>query len=116
MYGTPLTAAAREAQIDFQQECGRYIWLNYSRKLEETSKANPALFKEIEGSLQSYTESEQGFDLNFSAGEKLTILSNDYRQYSSVACALMAILAIEQSFLFEDENLAPLDNQAITYL
>jgi hypothetical protein len=115
MYGTPLNTEARNARIEFQKNYIKHLWLNYSKQLEDLNVPNAVLFKEVEASLIRYSTKDESVEVFFSNGQKINIDNNDLRQYSSVAYALRAILAVDQEFLFKNEKLAPLNQAAITY-
>ena len=61
----------------------------------------------------SYYEDELGIHLSFPDQHKVFIAARDFRQYSTVAYALRAILSVQQSFLFESETLASLNEEVM---
>ncbi|MFK8008691.1 MAG: CRTAC1 family protein [Saprospiraceae bacterium] len=117
LYGTPLSFEARNKRIEFQKNYVKTLWLNYSRIYENRSKKmnDLVLFKEIEKEYFSYKEDDSGIHLSFQNGHQVFITARDYRQYSSVAYALRAILAVKQSFLFKTEKLASLNDKTMAY-
>ena len=115
MYGTALDAEARNARIEFQQRFIRHIWQEYSRGMKGKAGQNPQLFKQIESQLLTYKKETDHFKLFFANEKILEIDQEDLRQYGSVAYSLRAILAVQQSFLFEEEDLLPLTKEGITY-
>lgn len=117
MYGTPLSFEARDKRIAFQKRYVKTLWLAYTKKINSHSDEQDqlAIFKEIEQNYFTYTEDDRGIHLTFSDNQTVFIAARDYRQYSTVAYALRAILSVHQSFLFESETLAPLDEEVMTY-
>lgn len=112
LYGTPLCFEARNKRIEFQQSFVEIIWLDFTaakkNKLEEQSDL--ALFETIESKHFTFREDESGVTLQFDKGKQINITNRDFRQYSSVAYALRAILAVQQIYLFKTEKLARLDD------
>ncbi len=117
LYGTPLNFEARNERIEFQRAYVKTLWLNYSRAFNSRKgEINELdLFKEKEKKYFSYQENESGIHLSFQNGHKVSITARDFRQYSSIAYALRAILSVQQSFLFETEKLAPLNDEVMAY-
>ncbi len=117
MYGTPLSFQARDKRIAFQKKYVRTLWLDYTKTINSRSGALDQLtiFKEIEQKYFSYSEDELGIHLSFSDHPKVFVAARDYQQYSSVAYSLRAILSVQQSFLFESETLAYLNDEVMTY-
>ncbi len=116
LYGTPLTFEARTARINFQQALVQHIWMAYTKAKE----ANPAgeelsLFKTVAAQQLAFQEDEKGVELFLAGGQKVQITARDYRQYSSVAYAYRAILAVQQSCMMADQNLAPLEGKTLEY-
>lgn len=116
IYGTPLSFGARNKRIEFQKNYVKTLWLDYTRTLNE-GNAEPGLelFKKIESKYFIYDENSEGINLKFNNDYTLFLEERDYRQYSSVAYALRAILAVQQSFIFESETLASLNDETLDY-
>ncbi|MDF1697427.1 MAG: CRTAC1 family protein [Saprospiraceae bacterium] len=117
LFGTPLSFEARDKRIAFQKNYVKTLWLDYTRTVNSRSGDvdQLAIFKEIEQKYFSYNEDELGIQLSFPDQHKVFIAARDFRQYSTVAYALRAILSVQQSFLFESETLAPLNDEVMTY-
>ncbi|MEM9549047.1 MAG: CRTAC1 family protein [Bacteroidota bacterium] len=117
MYGTPLSFEARDKRITFQKEYVKTLWLDYTKTVNNRSGEldQLAIFKEIEQKYFSYYEDELGIHLSFPEDHQVFVAARDYRQYSTVAYALRAILSVQQSFIFESETLAPLNEEVMTY-
>ena len=117
MYGTPLSFEARDKRIAFQKKYVRTLWLDFTKTVNSRSGAldQLAIFKEIEQKYFTYYEDELGIHLSFPDQHKVFVAARDFRQYSTVAYALRAILSVQQSFMFESETLAPLDDEVMTY-
>ena len=117
MYGTPLSFEARDERIAFQKKYVKTLWLDYTATINSRSDSpnQMAIFKEIEQKYFNYYEDESGIHLTFPDQKNVFIAARDFRQYSTVAYALRAILSVQQSFLFESETLAPLDDELMAY-
>ena len=117
IYGTPLSFEARNKRIEFQKAFVKTVWLDYTKTVNKRSNntAKLALFKEVLQKYFSFQEKEDGIHLQFNSDQKVFISARDYRQYSTVAYALRAILAVQQSFIFESETLAPLEDEMMAY-
>jgi len=117
MYGTPLSFEARDKRIAFQKKYVRNLWLDFTKMVNNRSGKldQLAMFKEIEQRYFSYYEDKRGVHLSFPDQHKVFVAARDYRQYSTIAYALRAILSVQQSFLFESEKLAPLNDEVMAY-
>ena len=117
IYGTPLSFEARNKRIEFQKTYVKTLWLDYTKALNGHSGEvdQLALFKEIERKFFSHAPKDAGINLYFPDNQEVFISDRDFRQYSSVAYAFRAILSVQQSFLFESETLASLDEEIMTY-
>ena len=115
VYGTPLSVEAREKRINFQQNLVEQIWLDYSHLIEKQAiqQNNLEGFQQFVYSFLKYKQGD-GIKVYFKNGKEVHITARDYRQYSSVAYALRAILSIQQSYLFKAETLVKLDEAQIT--
>ncbi len=119
MYGTPLTTAARYKKIDLQKGLILNIWqqasaqasLSTEKKVSLTS-LTPVLRKQL-----PYSQLDNGdWQINL-RNKTLIITKRDKDQYSSVAYALRAILAVQQDLLLKpDKNLLPLTEESIAEL
>ena len=117
MFGTPLSVEARNKRMEFQQSLVEEIWLDYTNLLKNQSNITDslALFQQIEASYFKQEEEVNQLQLYFKSGKKIGINARDYRQYSSIAYALRAILSVQQSYLFKAEKLAPLQKEVLQY-
>jgi len=117
LYGTPLSFEARDKRIAFQKKYVKTLWTDYTKTINSRFRVPDqlAIFKEIEQKHFSYYEDELGIHLSFPDQHKVFVAARDYRQYSSVAYALRAILSVQQSNLFESETLAPLNDEVMSY-
>ena len=117
IYGTPLSFSARNKRIDFQKKYVKNLWLDYTKAVASNGKNvnQLELFKQIEKKYFKYQTDDSGIQLSYSNGHQVFIPQRDYRQYSSVAYAFRAIIAVQQSFLFETESLASLEPAVMNY-
>lgn len=107
MYGTPLTEEARFAKVELQKGLLGRLWAAAS----ETAAAHgatdldaPALQPFVDGALR-FAASESGdWTLRTAHGETLIVAERDKRQYSNVAYALRAILAVQQEALLDPRS------------
>jgi enediyne biosynthesis protein E4 len=112
VFGTPLNFEARNKRIEFQQSLAEKIWLDYTG----LSKGTPGgldLFRQATAKYLKYEETDEGINVVFANGKKTAVDARDYRQYSTVAYALRAILSVQQSYLFEPETLTPLSDSVV---
>ena len=119
MYGTPLTAEARFKKIDLQKSLILDIWQRASSQASQNAE-NDISIKTLTPILQKqlpYSELGNGdWQINLE-NNTLTIAKRDKRQYSSVAYALRAILAVQQDLLLKPEKqLLPLSENSIKEL
>jgi len=117
IYGTPLSMAAREARIDFQQQLVRSIWQGYTQRLtaDLAPAARLALFKSVVQAHFQFEIFPEGVKVVLPGGRQVNIPERDFRQYSTVAYALRAILSIQQACYLDAANLAPLDEEQLAY-
>jgi len=117
IYGTPLSVAARESRIDFQQQLVRSIWQGYTLRLtaDLAPAARLALFKAVVQEHFQFEIFPEGVKVAFPSGQQVTIPERDFRQYSTVAYALRAILSIQQACYLDAANLALLDEEQLSY-
>ncbi|MFT5167067.1 MAG: hypothetical protein ACI8P3_002304 [Saprospiraceae bacterium] len=117
IYGTPLSFEARNKRIEFQKAYVKTVWQEYTKALSSQSGEvdELALFKETEQKFFSYSTEKSGITLHFPNDHKVFIAERDFRQYSTVAYALRAILSVQQSYLFESETLASLSEEVMVY-
>ncbi|MFT4664015.1 MAG: hypothetical protein ACI8YQ_004102 [Polaribacter sp.] len=117
IYGTPLSFEARSKRIAFQKAYVKMLWLDFTKQKNNQKDEGDdlALFKEVEQKYFEYTADQQGIQLVFLNQHQLLIPERDYRQYSSIAYALRAILSVQQANIFESESLASLDAAVMAY-
>ena len=120
MFGTPLSASARNRKNELQKDLVTLVWRQASKsaRSEERTEVNA---KDIEGaatSLFSVSRSAKGhWSLRFPNGQAIRIHGTDKRQYSSIAYSLRAILAVQQEALLDPEDLLlPLTQPAVEVL
>lgn len=118
MFGTPLTEDARDLRISKQKELIKTIWL------ESSTSSDPAIESltrtEINGIANKkiivVIKGDNWFVRSKTYGD-IPISSRDYRQYTSVAYGLRAILAVQQAALFDvGVALKSLDKESIEAL
>ena len=120
MFGTPLSAAARNAKNDLQKGLALRIWDSASGAAREhgAGQVGAADIDRALASLFTYSQSEDGhWTVNFPGERSIRINGTDKRQYSSIAYSLRAILAVQQASLMDpDSRLLPLSPEAIETL
>ncbi len=110
IYGTPLSVEARTARIDFQQSLVESIWTQYTEAwLGNSRQLDPQAFQEILSRHLVYTKTDEGVLIELTNSTKISISARDFRQYSSIAYAYRAILAVQQSCTIEAAELAPIE-------
>ena len=115
IYGTPLSFEARSQRIEFQKTYVKTIWLDYTKVVNDKSESGLEAFKTVEQRYFTWEEKEDGIHLQFQNQQPAFISARDFRQYSTVAYAFRAILAVQQSFIFETETLAPLEDEVMAH-
>ncbi len=119
MYGTPLTSVARFKKIDLQKNLILRIWQQASTEatlLSETSISLKTLIPVLKKNLTYSKQADGNWTVNLD-NEILTISGQDKRQYSSIAYALRAILAVQQDLLlYSEKQLLPLTEESIKAL
>ncbi len=116
MYGTPLSPEGRNDRIMFQKNFVKLLWSEFTRQKNSSNINDLDLFRSIEQNLIRYQQNETGISVDFYSGDKLHITARDYKQYSSVAYALRAILSVQQAMLFETISLTPLSDDIVDQL
>lgn len=120
MYGTRLSEDARFTKIALQKALILELWREASALAAQQGAKNVS--KEfMEPLLQQrlpYRKLENGdWDVILPEQQHLTVNHTDKRQYSTVAYALRAILAVQQDALLKpDMQLLPLDKEAVQSL
>ncbi|WP_020537824.1 CRTAC1 family protein [Lewinella cohaerens] len=116
LYGTPLSFGARKERINFQQSLVQNIWMAYTNAKEENPDSEELnLFKAVVAQRLAFREDDKGVELLLPSGQKMQITARDYRQYSSIAYAYRAILAVQQSCVMADQKLASLEGSTLEY-
>lgn len=110
IYGTPLSFEARSARIDFQQKLVESIWTQYTSTWNSNGRQqNQQAFQDVLDQHLSYQKTDAGVRVTLTNGTQITIPARDFRQYSSIAYAYRAILAVQQSCTLEASELAPIE-------
>ncbi|MCF7970789.1 MAG: CRTAC1 family protein [Methylococcaceae bacterium] len=116
MYGTPLSSTARFTKIDLQKSLLLELWQQASTAAKNKGSANikleilsPILQKHL-----AYSEQANGdWQVTLPNNTQLTISQRDKRQYSSIAYALRAMLAVQQDILLDPQkSLQPLTEES----
>ncbi|MEL7248434.1 MAG: CRTAC1 family protein [Bacteroidota bacterium] len=116
IYGTPLSAEARQARINFQQTLVSSIWSQYTQWWQQNEQtASLEAFQQVVALHFRYRQHDQGIQVQLPAGEQVFISARDVRQYSSIAYAYRAILAVQQSCTLASLELAPLEGPILEY-
>lgn len=116
MYGTPLTEEARFRKIEVQKNLILSIWnaADAAARVAGATTITSPLLRSVLETVVPYRQKENGdWTLATSGAGEVTIHVRDKRQYSTIAYALRAILAVQQDALLQrGESLAPLDDGA----
>jgi hypothetical protein len=114
MYGTPLSFEARNERINIQKKIVKQLWLEYSHALEISKNFSDSIqvFNAVLDPYFSYKNSEKGITVQFPK-TTIQISQRDYRQYSSVAYTLRAILSVNQAALFSNEKYCTLNDKTL---
>ncbi len=119
IYGTPLSDGARFGKIDLQKALISSVWGKASERAKAQGRdaIGPSEIGSVLSEVLAYRSDGEGNVLVPRKGETLVLAANDIRQYSSIAYALRAILAVQQDslFLFANDDL-PLDDGAVDRL
>ena len=110
MYGTPLTDDARFAKFDLQKALIAAIWADASNHARRRGAAEISLDDVTAGGAHVpllKRDGTGGVVVQPAAGGAIELAANDLRQYSSVAYALRALLAVQQEDLANPDS-APL--------
>ena len=117
VYGTPLSDEARFGKIDYQKALIEAIWQQASILAQQAGEKNidrsriRPYFMAV-SNLQPMSNKDWLVKPTNKA-ESVLIKADIYRQYSSIAYSLRAILAVQQDSLFGDVLLLPLTDQAL---
>ncbi|CAA0094994.1 Uncharacterised protein [BD1-7 clade bacterium] len=117
IYGTPLNDGARFAKIDYQKALVEGLWREASIAAQRAGESRidrgriRPYFRAI-SDLQRMPNQDWLVKPANQASEIL-IEADIYRQYSSIAYSLRAILAVQQDGLFSDVLLLPLADDAL---
>ncbi len=117
MFGTPLTEDGRTERIKRQRQFVHWIWAEASRTAHQANQT-AVTRSQVEPVAETVVHSEEDEDGNIrvSFGDQpaLTISQVRFRQYSSIAYSLRAILSVQQElFVLPDESLASLDESGV---
>ena len=118
MYGTPLAAEARFLKNDRQKALIVSIWSSASRRAGAAGAASVS-DKAIEAAIaEAFEYRQEGGAWQVRIGGRAQAIdATDKRQYSTVAYALRAILAVEQDQILGNlPEMLPLDEAAIARL
>jgi len=120
MFGTPLSHDARFKKNILQKQWTKTIWTHASKLAGQNNKKNLSL-EDVQKSIKLFFSSNQDkkkhWELVFSNGNSVRINSLDKKQYSTIAYALRAILAVQQESLLDFEStLLPLEQAALNHL
>lgn len=116
IYGTPLSFPARKTRIDFQQALVENIWIQYTARWQSNARQHDLnIFKEVVGDYLRFQEVSDGQQVSLPGGKEIVISARDFRQYSSIAYAYRAILAVQQSCTLSATELAPLEGEILDY-
>jgi hypothetical protein len=117
MYGTPLSADARERKVDLQKKLIMGVWSEASdaaRAANGDAVTTPLLQPVIARALPFTIDDKKDVHVRLADGSDLLLTERDARQYATVAYALRAILAVQQdALLTEKTKLVPLAPDAI---
>ncbi len=117
MYGTPLTVEARGRKVELQKQFITTVWTEASRqaRAKKLDGVSADLLQPILLSALPFTINDRK-DVHVKLGDASEVLlpERDIRQYSSVAYALRAILAVQQdALLTPNAKLVPLSPDAV---
>lgn len=107
MYGTALSSEARFKKIELQKILILDIWRKASERAEKrgAQTIGKDVLTPILQSVISYAQNDDGgWTVTLPGKNKLIIDQNNQRQYSSIAYALRAILAVQQDVMMDPET------------
>ncbi|WP_390403816.1 CRTAC1 family protein [Gilvimarinus japonicus] len=120
MFGTPLSKEARFSKNLMQKQFARSIWAEASEKSKQNGQSSvnlETLSQVLAGSISYRRGKNDHWEVVYPGGQQVNINKVDKRQYSTIAYALRAILAVQQESLFDMEsNLLPISQEAINKL
>jgi len=118
MFGTPLDFDARSRRVKLQKQLVSTVWQGASVMAKQAglSRIRGRQIREAMSKMVKYRSDGAG-NTTVQGGTTVVLRRDDLRQYSSVAYALRAILAVEQdSILSTGPVLLPLDPGAVDLL
>ncbi|MDO3387311.1 CRTAC1 family protein [Gilvimarinus sp. SDUM040013] len=117
MFGTPLSNEARFSKNLLQKQFAQSIWEKASVKAKQNGQSSvtlETLNQALAGSMRYQQGKDDHWQVTYSDGKQININNVDKRQYSTIAYALRAILAVQQESLFDlNSNLLPIDQEVI---
>lgn len=120
MYGTPLSENAREKKVILQKALILDLWKQASTRAANEGNddvSGDLMQKLIRERLAYEVTSEGHVAVPLGEGREIELIERDVRQYSSVAYALRAILAVQQDVLLDPTlSLRALSPEAISEL
>ncbi|TQV80225.1 CRTAC1 family protein [Aliikangiella coralliicola] len=120
MFGTPLTDEARFRKNLLQKSWAKIVWERASKIASAENKAaisQSLLMNVIAENFTFKQDEKKHWAIKFAGGQEVRINKEDKRQYSTIAYALRAILAVQQESLMDlDSTLLPLHPDAIKSL
>ncbi len=120
MFGTPLSKEARFSKNLMQKQFAKSIWEKASEKARQNgqSAVTVAILEQVLADSISYQQGKNDhWEVTYPGGQQININKVDKRQYSTIAYALRAILAVQQESLFDSEStLLPISEDVISKL
>lgn len=120
LFGTPLSAAAREKKTELQKDWVLDVWGRASELA--TSRGRSTLGSElvvgiIDNELSTRVNTNGNVTVTFASNESIELSQVRVSQYSSIAFSLRVVLAVQQDLLVSGQpRLATLDPQALNQL
>ena len=119
MYGTPLSDEARFEKIRLQKQFVRSMWQTASEAAaaEGAATVSEPHMRQVLGNFYQVEKPPEGdLVLKVPGQDPVQIKFTDYRQYSSIAYGLRAILGTQQDALLDGAEYVPLGDGAVTAL
>jgi hypothetical protein len=120
LFGTPLSAAARDRKIGLQKRWILDLWERASRAVGAAGRGSVAtddIAAVIDSALRVAAVADGSIRVGLADGDSVEIPETRLRQYSSIAFSLRALLAVQQDVLISGGPLlAPLESAAVDRL